>query len=111
MLAITAAGVREISERLSDVVAIMHQAAGGDEQLAALARMFDEQRLAGARAIVAGLSTRRPLRADLNGDTATDTMWLLMDPVVYRRLTLDRAWTPEDYQQWFVDSTRRLLFS
>jgi AcrR family transcriptional regulator len=111
MLAITAAGVREISERLSDVVAVMHQAAGADEQLAALARMFDEQRLAGARAIVAGLSTRRPLRADLNGDTATDTMWLLMDPVVYRRLTLDRAWTPEDYQQWFVDSTRRLLFT
>jgi hypothetical protein len=37
-------------------------------------------------------------------------MWLLMDPVVYRRLTVDRAWSPDAYQQWFVDSTRRLLF-
>jgi AcrR family transcriptional regulator len=111
MLAITAAGVREISERLSDVVAIMNQAAGADAELAVLARMFDEQRLIGAQAIVAGLSTRRPLRADLDPDTAADTMWLLMDPVVYRRLTLDRAWSSDDYQLWFVDSTRRLLFA
>lgn len=111
MLAITAAGVREISERLSDVVAIMNQAAGGDEEIAGLARMFDEQRRVGANAIIAGLSAHRPLRTDLDGDTATDTMWLLMDPVVYRRLTVDRAWSPGAYQQWFVDSTRRLLFA
>jgi hypothetical protein len=71
---------------------------------------FDEQRRVGADAIIAGLRTHRPLRADLDGDTATDTMWLLMVPVAYRRPTVHRAWSPGAYQQWFVDSTRRLLF-
>jgi AcrR family transcriptional regulator len=111
MLAITAAGVREISERLSDVVAVMNQAAGADEEIAGLARVFDDQRRVGAQAIVAGLRTHRSLRADLAGDTAADTMWLLMDPVVYRRLTVDCAWSPAAYEQWFADSARRLLFA
>jgi AcrR family transcriptional regulator len=111
MLAITVAGVREISERLSDVVAIMTQAAAADEEIAALARMFDEQRRTGAAAIIAGLRTHRALRADLDGDTAVDTMWLLMDPVVYRRLTLDRGWSPAAYERWFLDTARRLLFA
>jgi AcrR family transcriptional regulator len=111
MLAVTAAGVCAISARLCDVVAVMNQAAAADEEIAGLARMFDEQRHAGARAIVAGLGTQRPMRADLDTDTATDTMWLLMDPVVYRRLVVDRAWSPAAYERWFAESTRRLLFA
>jgi AcrR family transcriptional regulator len=111
MLASTAAGVCAISERLRDVVAVMNQATAADEEIAGLARMFDEQRRAGAQAIVAGLSTQRPLRADLDGDTATDTMWVLMDPVLYRRLTVDRAWSAAAYERWFAESVRRLLFT
>jgi AcrR family transcriptional regulator len=111
MLAITAAGVRAISERLCDVVAVMNQAAASDEEIAGLARMFDEQRRVGARAILGGLGTRRQPRADLDGDTAIDTMWLLMDPVVYRRLAVDLGWRPAAYERWFADSVRRLLFT
>ena len=106
-LAITAGGVREINERLSDVVAVMRQAA--DDEITALAAVFDEQRRFGAQGIVAGLSAHRPLRMD--PDTAVDTVWLLMDPVVYRRLTLDRGWSPRRYEDWFVDSVRAAVFA
>ncbi|GAA4416878.1 TetR/AcrR family transcriptional regulator [Actinokineospora soli] len=108
MLAITTAGVTEIGGRLSDVAAVVHGAADADEEIAALARVLDEQRMVGARMIVAGLSTRRPPRVD--DGTAADTLWLLMDPVVYRRLTRDRGWTPDAYGRWFADAVRRLVF-
>lgn len=108
-LRITAAGVREIDERVADVLAVLDQAARSDSEIAALARRFDEQRLTGAHGIVAGLSALAPLRPDTDHTAAADTMWLLMDPVVYRRLTRDRGWSAQDYERWFVTSTRRLL--
>jgi hypothetical protein len=38
-------------------------------------------------------------------------MWLLMDPVVYQRLTVGRGWAPGYYQRWFIQTTRRLLLA
>ena len=56
-----------------------------DQEIAALARQFDQQRLTGARAIIDALAQRARLRPDISRAAAADTMWLLMDPVVFRR--------------------------
>jgi hypothetical protein len=42
---------------------------------------------------------------------AIDTVWVLMDPVVFDRLTRQRHWTLERYQGWFAGSIRRLLLA
>jgi hypothetical protein len=65
-----------------------------DQEIAALARQFDQQLLTGARAIIDALAQRARLRPDISRAAAADTMWLLMDPVVFRRLTTDRAGRP-----------------
>jgi AcrR family transcriptional regulator len=102
-------GVRPISERAAGVLAVVYQAAAADEQIAVLAREFDQQRLTGARAIVDALAQRARLRADISHAAAVDIMWLLMDPLVYQRLTTDRGWTADDYQHWLTQSVQRLL--
>jgi hypothetical protein len=40
-----------------------------------------------------------------------DTVWLLMDPVVFCRLTEDRGWSADRYERWFADTVRRLLLA
>ena len=45
----------------------------------------------------------------VNIEHAVDTIWLLMDPAVFVRLTEDRRWSAERYRDWFGDSVRRLL--
>lgn len=108
---VAAGGVRAISERAAGVLAVVYQAAAADKDIAALARLFDQQRLTGAHAIVDALAQRASLRTDISRTAAVDIMWLLMDPVVYQRLTTDRGWTADDYQHWFTQSTRRLLLA
>ena len=38
-----------------------------------------------------------------------DTVWLLMDPVVFTRLTGPRGWPPARFRVWFAASVLRLL--
>ena len=38
-----------------------------------------------------------------------DTVWILMDPAVFDRLTRQRHWTLQQYQRWFASSVDRLL--
>ena len=109
--AVADGGVRPISERAAGVLAVIYQAAAADEQIAVLARQSDQQRLTLARAIVDMLARRARLRADISRAAAADIMWLLMDPVVYQRLTAGRGWAPGYYQRWFIQSTRRLLLA
>ncbi|HCU95125.1 MAG TPA: hypothetical protein DHU96_21425 [Actinobacteria bacterium] len=59
--------------------------------------------------IVDGLTTRAPLRANINRTRAIDTVWLLMDPAVFDRLTNDRGWTAQRYGTWFAGPALRLL--
>ena len=54
-----------------------------------------------------GIAARPPLRVDRA--QAIDTIWLLMDPAVFDRLTTDRAWSTHSYGAWFTDSALRLL--
>jgi AcrR family transcriptional regulator len=109
--AVAGGGVRPISERAAGVLPVIYQAAAADEQIAVLARQFDQQRLTLARAIVDALARRARLRADISRAAAADIMWLLMDPVVYQRLTVGRGWAPGYYQRWFIQTTRRLLLA
>ena len=55
--------------------------------------------------------TRAALRSGLDRTAAVETVWLLMDPVVFSRLTRNRAWSADHYASWFADSVTRLLTS
>jgi hypothetical protein len=52
---------------------------------------------------------RASLRVGLDRAAAVETVWMLMDPVVFSRLTRHRGWSPERYATWFADSVAQLL--
>jgi hypothetical protein len=58
---------------------------------------------------VDALSRNGPLRASLDPDEATDTVWTLTSAEVHRLLTRDRGWSAERYVAWLIASLRRLL--
>ena len=67
------------------------------------------QRAGTAGWLVDALTGKAPLRAGCTRQEAIDTVWVLMDPAVFDRLTRQRHWTRERYQDWFARSVRRLL--
>ncbi len=85
------------------------QAAPHDTEIAALAADRDRQRRRTAAWIVDRLLERRPLWPDLGRADAIDTVWVLMDPAVFRRITSRPNWTAKRYSQWFAQSVARLL--
>jgi AcrR family transcriptional regulator len=108
-LAIAGRAVRIVADRVAGLLAVVDEAASTDHEIAALARQLDAQRATTAARIVTGIIERAPLRTGLRHEDAVDTIWLLMDPVVFRRLTRDRGWSPGHFQHWFTDSIHRLL--
>lgn len=59
--------------------------------------------------MVDGLVRRSPLRDDVDRAAAIDTIWVLIDPAVFCRLTVERRWPPARFRRWFTDSALRLL--
>lgn len=108
-LAVVAEAVAEAAERADALVLVAFEAARSDVRLAPLAAQLKTQRLVTAAWIVDGLAARAALRPGIDRADAVDIVWLLMDPAVFDRLTIDRGWPAERYRAWFADSAGRLL--
>lgn len=59
--------------------------------------------------LVDGLKRRSALRDGISRASTIDTIWMLMDPAVFCRLTNDRQWSPARFRRWFAESVIRLL--
>ena len=99
----------DAAQRSDALVLVAFDAARGDERLAPLASHLKRQRAVTAAWIVDGMTSRAPLRPGIDRARAIDTVWLLMEPAVFDRLTSDRGWAPARFGAWFVDSALRLL--
>ena len=74
-----------------------------------IATQLMAQRQVMATWLVDGLLQRSALRDDVDRAAAIDTLWTLMDPALFCRLTGDRHWSATRFRRWFTDSTLRLL--
>jgi AcrR family transcriptional regulator len=108
-LAVVGAVVRAASLRSAGLVAAAFEAAPGDPALRALADQLVARHLRTVGWIVDRLVERAPLRAGLTREAAIDSVWILMEPVVFLRLTRDRGWSPARFEAWFVESVARLV--
>ena len=97
------------AERAAGLAVAALEAARVDEDIAAVAAQLMCQREVMAAWLVDGVMRRSPLREGTNRVAAVDTVWTLMDPVIFCRLTNDRHWTTSQFEHWFTDSVRRLL--
>jgi AcrR family transcriptional regulator len=97
--------------RSAGLVLALLEASPGDAELAELSGQMLAQRATTAAWLVDALARKAPLRAGCTREEAIDTVWVLMDPAVFDRLTRQRHWTLERYQRWFAGSVRRLLIA
>lgn len=97
------------AERAAGLAATALEAARTDEDIAAVAAQLMSQREVMASWLVDGIMHRSALRQGTDRAAAVDTVWALMDPVVFCRLTGDRHWTTARFEHWFTDSVTRLL--
>jgi AcrR family transcriptional regulator len=110
-LAIAAAVITPAQSRSSGLVLALFEGSSADAELARLAAQMITARAVTARWLVDTMITKAPLRDGCTPNEAIDTMWILMDPAVYDRLTRQRQWTSRQYQEWFAGSAYRLLIS
>jgi AcrR family transcriptional regulator len=108
-LSILAGEIAPAQSRSSGLVLSVFEGAGSDPELAGLAAQMAAQRVTMATWAVARLSALGALRADVGEDEAADTVFAIMEPAVFDRLTRQRGWTLARYQDWIARSLRRLL--
>jgi AcrR family transcriptional regulator len=102
---------RLMLERWADLAEVLHGAAAADPKIADLWRRNKDQRLTGQRALLRiALDGRQP-RAGLTREAATDVLFAVGSPDVYRTLVVDRGWSPARFERWYADSLERLLLS
>ena len=108
-LAAVAQVVSEAQARSAGVMLAAYEAATSDPDIQLLILDREAQRERTASWIVDGFIERAGLRRGLDIAGAVDTVWLLMDPVIFDRLTRHRGWNLDRYASWFADSAARLL--
>ena len=99
-LAIFLAASRGILLRLAPILKIVRDAAGADPEMAALWEAIQQQRLADFVAFTQLLDGKQALRPDLTVQHATDILFCLVSPEVYLSFTVQRGWTPDQWEQW-----------
>src|SRR5258708_31350548 len=108
-LSVVAGVVAAAQARSAGLVLAVFEGSAKDRELEQVAGQMVAQRAVTASWIVDGVSRVAPLREGCSHEEAVDTVWLLMDPAVFDRLTRRRAWTLEHYERWFAQSVARLL--
>jgi TetR/AcrR family transcriptional regulator, regulator of autoinduction and epiphytic fitness len=93
----------ELHARSAAIVEAVTHGASADPDLADLARRGAQRRHDDLAEVVAAVRALTALREDLDAVAATDALWALTAPSVYRRLVEDRGWPPE---RWVSVTTR-----
>jgi TetR/AcrR family transcriptional regulator, regulator of autoinduction and epiphytic fitness len=101
--------LREAQVRSAGVMLAAYEAAASDADIHVVITDRERQRARTAGWIIDGVLGRASLRPGLDRSTTVDTVWMLMDPVVFSRLTRHRGWSAERYATWFADSVAQLL--
>ncbi len=96
----------EVAQRAYPIWAVVHGAADGDPQIAALFADLERQRLAGAGLLAATVADRL---GTTDTDRIRDSLWVLQSPLQYGYLVRDRGWPVDAYREWMARALRALL--
>jgi AcrR family transcriptional regulator len=103
-LRLNARNSRIVKERAGALMEILRNAAPADPELEALWNRIQAEFYDNQRSIVEVLERKNALKAGLDVSRATDILWALNHPSLYRLLVGDRGWTPERYEEWLADA-------
>jgi AcrR family transcriptional regulator len=111
LLAAFARITREFMDRSSAILHVLASAAQVDAEAADLLAEIRRQRHTGQSRIVAALVARGTLDPSLEPSEAADVVYLLLSPDTHRILTLERRWTPQQYETWLASTLGRTLLA
>jgi AcrR family transcriptional regulator len=103
-LELNARNSRVVKERAGGVLDVLRSAAPLDPELAELWSRIQTDFYENQRAVVRSLQQKGALKRGLGVRRATDLLWTLNHPDVYRLLVTERGWTPARYESWLADA-------
>jgi|SRR5581483_699984 len=110
-LALNARNSRIVKERAAELMHVLASAAASDADAADLWERIQVEFHDNQQAIVRSLQRKRALKPGLGVKRATDILWTLNHPQVFRLLVKDRGWTPAQYEAWFREAARSQLLA
>lgn len=111
LLGAFAAIARGFMDRSSGILHVLATAAQVDPEAAELLAEIRRQRHTGQSRIIAALAQRGALDPSLDPSEAADFVYLLWAPDTHRILTVERGWTPDQYEVWLGRALRQTLLA
>lgn len=99
-LALNARNSRAVKERAGAMMAVISSAAAADPDARALWDLIESNFHENQATVVASLAGRSALRPGLAPEQATDILWTINHPDIWRLLCGGRGWAPAAYEDW-----------
>ena len=91
-----------VRERRGPLLEVIRDAAPTEPEIAVLWSRIQAEFYENQRAVIEDLRRRKALRRGLDVDRASDILWTLNHPDVYRLLVSHRGWTPDAHEEWLA---------
>jgi AcrR family transcriptional regulator len=104
-LRLNARNSRIVKQRAGALLGVIRDAASADRDIETLWSRIQTDFYEIQRPIVEALHRKKALRPGLDVTRATDILWTLNHPDLWQLLVRERGWTPDEYEQWFGDTT------
>jgi AcrR family transcriptional regulator len=99
----------EVGQRLAPIYEAVRAAAHADPEARKLWHVITEERRTAATGIVRRLAERNALLHGLDRQSASDILWVLNDPGLYRLLVMERRWTERRFRSWLTGAMQTQL--
>jgi AcrR family transcriptional regulator len=102
---------RIVKLRIAGVIETIRTAAALEPDIAGLWARIQSDFHANQRVIVESLAQKGALKPGLDVERATDILWTVNHPNLWQLLVEERAWTPEEYEEWCAEVARAQLLA
>ncbi len=94
-----------------DLIDIARTVSGVEPDLGAMWAEGEGRRHTALSAVVAAWHEAGVLRPDMTAREATDLLWALIGPDMFRLLAIEQGWGRERFERWIVETAERALFA
>ncbi|WP_218835197.1 hypothetical protein [Rhodococcus sp. ACPA1] len=101
--------LRGVMHRAGALQHVLATSAFVDDDAAQMLEVTRRQRHTRQSRIVRALARRKMLRTGLTQPKATDIVYTVMSPEVFRILTVERGWSEDEYEAWLARTLRTQL--
>ncbi len=110
-LAIYARAVRDMQQRMAPLFVALRDASSTEPEARTVWEEISRRRATNMRKLARDLRAAGGLRDDLSIDEAADIIWATNSSELYVLFTVERDWSPDQFERWLTDAWHRLLLA